>query len=519
MSALTNTAFRRLAFSKFTMLSQTSTLKIAASFSTTSVSRDKVLTLDSINSRVRDMEYAVRGALPIRAEQIEAELKTAHKYPFSQTVYCNIGNPQQLGQQPITFLRQVSALVDYPQLLAPENKDKTSLLFPQDAIERASQIMSVVGSSVGAYSGSTGYLKIRQDVADFIEARDGYPSNPANIQLTNGASGAVERVLELIVSNPDVGIMIPIPQYPLYTASLTRFGAHAVSYYLKEEEGWGMDIAGLSRALAESKAKGIDVRAIVVINPGNPTGGVLSEQNMRDIVTFCENQNLVILADEVYQTNIFAPLKRPFVSFKKVVSEMRSTVELFSFHSISKGMIGECGRRGGYLEMHNISDSVASILYKMASVSLCSNVLGQIAIDIMVNPPKPADPSFDQYNTEIDTIYKSLKSRSQKLCNAFNAQENISCQPAQGSMYLFPQINLPKKFLDFCSKNSKTPDEEYCMRMLESTGVCVVPGSGFGQLAGTWHFRCTFLPLEAHFDAFIASFDTFHHNFMNEFRD
>ncbi|PVU90442.1 hypothetical protein BB559_004629 [Furculomyces boomerangus] len=507
----------RSSFSRFPkMLSSSQSSAIHSSNSP----RNSTMTPDSINQRVRTMEYAVRGALPIRAEQIQRDLEAGSKdYNFNKTIFCNIGNPQQLEQKPITFLRQVSSLVEYPELLSLENSSHTKALFPEDAIQRAKDVLSYVGSSVGAYTGSTGLPKVRQSVANFIKQRDGFESSPDNIQLTNGASGAVERVLELIVSDPSVGIMIPIPQYPLYTASLTRFGAQAVPYYLNESTDWGMDVSGLDKVINDARSKGINVKSIVVINPGNPTGGVLSEQNMQEIIKFCEKEKIVLLADEVYQTNVYMPDQKPFHSFKKIACQLDSPVEMFSFHSISKGMIGECGRRGGYLEMHNISPEIKEILFKMASVSLCSNVLGQIAVDIMVNPPKPNDPSYKLYNEEINGIYSSLKLRSQKLCDAFNKQENMSCRPAQGAMYLFPQIVLPSKFVEKCKSEGKEPDQEYSMMMLEATGVCVVPGSGFGQVPGTYHFRSTFLPPERDFDNFIATFDKFHSSFMSEFRN
>ncbi len=85
--------------------------------------------------------------------------------------------------------------------------------------------------------------------------------------------------------------------------------------------------------------QGVHVRGLVVINPGNPTGQVLSEANMKEVVQFCADNDIVLLADEVYQTNIYA--KTPFTSFKKVVAQSKSPVELVSFHSVSKGFLGE----------------------------------------------------------------------------------------------------------------------------------------------------------------------------------
>ncbi|GES77716.1 pyridoxal phosphate-dependent transferase [Rhizophagus clarus] len=424
----------------------------------------KLLTYESINPHVKRVEYAVRGELAIRAEQIKDELSkgNSYNYDFDTVVNCNIGNPQQLKQKPITFFRQVASLTEYPDLLLPENRSQVEALYPIDAIERAQKLLKEIGS-VGAYSHSQGIHYIRNNVAKFIEERDGYPANPNDIFLTQGASAGVQAVLQLIITNSNVGIMIPIPQYPLYTATLALYDAQPVPYYLNEEDDWGLDMSQLASSLSAGRFKGLDVRALVIINP-----------------------------DEVYQTNIYQPDERPFHSFKKVIRSMGKKYEqfeLFSFHSVSKGMIGECGRRGGYYECTNIDSHVIEELYKMASVSLCPNVQGQIMVDLMVQPPKRGDYSYPSYQKELNEIYESLRRRSIKLSECFNQLESVTCNNAQGSMYLFPQIRLPQKAIEAAHQAGKKPDEFYCLAMLNATGVCVVPGSGFGQKSGTWHFR------------------------------
>jgi alanine transaminase len=103
-------------------------------------------------------------------------------------------------------------------------------------------------------------------------------------------------------------------------------------------------------------------KALVIINPGNPTGALLSAETMAELVGVCEEHSLVLLADEVYQANLHQPRTHPFTSFKKVVRDLGSPVPLVSFHSISKGVSGECGRRGGYFELTNVGAEV-SILF------------------------------------------------------------------------------------------------------------------------------------------------------------
>ncbi|KAI8067788.1 pyridoxal phosphate-dependent transferase [Gongronella butleri] len=470
---------------------------------------------------MRQMEYAVRGALPIRAEALQKELAKDGGRSFDRVVFCNIGNPQQLNQKPITFFRQVASLVENPELLAASNRETLLKLYPADAIARAEVLLKNVGS-VGAYSHSKGIHHIRENVANFIERRDGYAADPENIFLTQGASSGVQTVIQILTQNEKSGFMIPIPQYPLYSATLSLVGATQVPYFLDESKNWGLNVDQLKKAVSSARAQGTDVRALVIINPGNPTGQCLSEENMREIIDFCYNERLVLLADEVYQTNIYKPEELPFHSFKKVLTSMGDKYkeqELFSFHSISKGMIGECGRRGGYLECVNIDPAVMDQLYKIASVSLCPNVQGQIMVDLMTNPPVKGDESYPQYQSEVDAIYKSLVRRSTKLAECFNSMENMSCNDAEGAMYLFPQLKLPQKAIAEAKAKGMAPDTYYCMQMLEATGVCVIPGTGFGQEPNTWHFRSTFLPEEHLFDKFCADLKQFHKTFMDSYRE
>lgn len=287
-------------------------------------------------------------------------------------------------------------------------------LYPSDAIERARSIFKFC-PSIGAYSGSNGLFAVRKSVAEFIERRDGYPSDPDCIYLTNGASEGIARVMNSIISNENVGIMIPIPQYPLYTATLSMLNGQAVGYYLDESKRWGLTTKELERSLTEAKSRGIDVRALVLINPGNPTGSILTLENLKELIHFCREERLIILADEVYQDNIYEPEQLPFYSVKRALMEMgqeySEAVELISFHSTSKGLLGECGRRGGYFECHNLDPEVMAQLVKVASVSLCSNVMGQIMVSLMVDPPKIGDESYELYKQERQSIWGKRRNR------------------------------------------------------------------------------------------------------------
>ena len=133
----------------------------------------------------------------------------------------------------------------------------------------------------------------------------------------------------------------------------------------------------------------------------------------------------------------------------------------------------------------------------------------------MVNPPTEGMPSYELYRKEYDGIAKGLEERANALYDAFSKMEGVSCQSPQGSMYLFPTITLPPKAAEAAKEAGKGPDEYYCMRLLEATGVCIVPGSGFGQKEGTLHFRTTFL---APGTEWVGRIEEFHKGFMSEYK-
>ncbi|KAH6836295.1 alanine aminotransferase 2 [Perilla frutescens var. hirtella] len=474
--------------------------------------------LDSINPKVLECEYAVRGEIENLAQKLQEDLNVSpNSHPFNEITYCNIGNPQSLGQQPITFFREVLALCDHPALL---DKAETKGLFSADSIKRAFTILDQIpGRTTGAYSHSQGIKGLRDAICVGIEARDGWPADPNDIFLTDGASPAVHMIMQLLIRSKNDGILCPIPQYPLYSASITLHGGTFVPYYLDEAAGWGLEISELNTRLETARSKGIHVKGLVVINPGNPTGQVLAERNQQQIVDFCKKESLVLLADEVYQENIYVH-NRPFHSFKKVARSMgygEKDISLVSFHSVSKGYYGECGKRGGYMEVTGFGREIRNQLYKLASVNICSNISGQILTSLVMNSPKVGDESYECYATERDAILSSLARRAKTLEYAFNSLEGVTCNRAEGAMFMFPCIDLPNKAIEAAEAENTAPDAFYARCLLNATGIVVVPGSGFGQVRGTWHFRCTILPREDEIPTIVSHLKQFHNAFMNEY--
>ncbi|MGA9118717.1 MAG: aminotransferase class I/II-fold pyridoxal phosphate-dependent enzyme [Bacteroidota bacterium] len=466
-----------------------------------------MLTVDNLNPRLRKAEYAVRGPIVQRAQELEAAGR--------KVIYCNIGNPQALKQKPLTYLRQVLSLVEYPGLLDIPAVVST---FPRDIVDRARSILQRHPHGTGAYTQSPGIPFIRQAVADFIAKRDGIPSDGDHIILTDGASKGAQSVIMALLRTRADGFMIPIPQYPLYSATLTLYGGAQIGYYLDEGNRWQLSEEILSASIEEAKSRGINPVCLVVINPGNPTGAVLSRENIVMIIRFAREHKVALLADEVYQENVYAA-GSSFISLARVMHDMNEReVALFSLHSVSKGYLGECGHRGGYVELRNIPDDVLAEFVKQQTISLCANVDGQLATYLMVAPPQPGDESYKHFVSERDGVLRSLKRKAGILGAGINAIPGMHLEMPEGAMYGFVRFELPPPAVD--RKVSMTPDEireaeaerdsAYCLALLEETGICVVPGSGFGQEPGTFHFRTTFLPPQEEIEELVSSLKTFH---------
>ena len=477
----------------------------------------KVLTMETLNPHIKTMEYAVRGPIVIRAGEIEKELLSGVPKPFDKVIRANIGDCHACGQHPITFLRQVVALCTYPPLLNSPD-------FPEDAKERARRILGgCKGGSIGSYSDSAGLEVIRRDIAAYITQRDGgVPCDYLNVFMSTGASDGIKAILNLLIAQHPAkatGLMIPIPQYPLYSATTAEYGLHPVPYYLNEDKKWGLDIDELERAINKERANCVP-RGLVVINPGNPTGQVLSRENIEGVIKFAKREKLFILADEVYQHNIYAQGSQ-FHSFKKVLSEMGpeyAHLELASFMSTSKGYMGECGYRGGYCEAINLDPEVKVQLLKSISAKLCPTVSGQAAMDVVVNPPKPGEPSYDQFVKERDQVLGDLKLKGKLTTETLNSLEGMTCNEVMGAMYAFPRLRLPEKAIQEAKAKGMKPDTMYCFALLEEAGICVVSGSGFGQKEGTFHFRMTILPTVEDLKSLLEKLRDFHTKFMARYK-
>jgi aspartate/methionine/tyrosine aminotransferase len=280
-----------------------------------------------------------------------------------------------------------------------------------------------------------------------------------------------------------------------------------INYYPDEDKGWILTRDTLECSYSQAKENGINIRAIVVINPGNPTGSILNKGCVDEVVEFASEKGLAIIADEVYQDNTYGS---KFHSFAQAVWD-RPHVPLFSLHSVSKGFYGECGHRGGYLEVRNspklvsTEQSLIEILFRQASINLCSNTIGQVLVYLMVTPPSEESLVGELHKNEVKSVLKGLQEKASLIKKSFTEMEGVQCFGEIGALYLFPRLDiLPDQTTDF----------DYCMALLESTGLSTVNGSGFGQKEGTHHLRIAFLPPKSMLEEVLPKWIEFHQKYI-----
>lgn len=495
-----------------------------------------------IPNRILDIEYAVRGMVPIRAKEIEGEMEAdPSKYPFDKLIFCNIGNPLQVGLKPVTFVRQVLSCY-WAKLQQSDAK------FPSDVEKLVDSIISK--HKIGAYSESRG-MKVIQDIClKWINKRDNL-----NVQsqcfITNGASTGINSLFELfmdsetaaevdcfnleaanvnnsvnsILSNQNDkthfaplknGVFLPIPQYPLYSATIVKLGGEVIPYYLKEAEEWAIPSdAELEKLYMDSLKNGVHPKSLVIINPGNPTGSLASREDLIRLLKFSEKRKLVVFADEVYQDNIWT-VNESFHSCREIMYTEKIDITCASFHSTSKGFYGECGVRGGLMVLENVPTDSLAVLDKLVSVGLCSNVSGQMAMAALCSLPEEGDESYPQFIKEKTETLVSMKEKAEYLYKEFNTIENVKCNMPKGALYLFPNITMTKNVIKKAAAAGLKPDVYYCIKMLESTGIVCVPGSGFKQEPGTFHFRITILPQLNDLIKGMKAFKEFHARILSE---
>ncbi|XP_040896583.1 alanine aminotransferase 2-like [Toxotes jaculatrix] len=471
--------------------------------------------VQQVNPRVREIRAPT--SLQSQAARITQQITQGAKKPFKKVINVSSGDPHRAGMAPISFVRQVLAVCLYPELL----KEKS---LPLDVRKRAQRLLEAcAGGSVGSYSiTSRGAPHVQKSVTEFIMRRDdGVSSHPEDIIISTGSQKTLSLVLHLMANGAgktQTGVLTPVPCPHTLPSLMDMTGVKLVPYQLIEEGGWAVDLEELHRALKTARGH-CEPRAIYISNPGNPTGHVQDRRTIEKVIHFAATEGLVLLAEEVYQDSVFGQDKE-FISYKQVLFDMgkkyAEKVELISFHSLSTACMGECGLRGGYMEVINMDPAVNNHLRNMQATS-SPPVLSQLALEVMVNPPRPGELSYKKYAQEILHTQTTLAQNAQRAYEFLNGLPGINCQPAMAGVFLYPRLHLPLQMIEEAKMLGVKADVLYCQKLLEEEGVCLGAGCENGQDDQNCHVRICVLAPPAALDEVLARFHLFHLRLLHRF--
>jgi alanine-synthesizing transaminase len=322
-----------------------------------------------------------------------------------------------------------------------------------DAVERA------LRDGHNGYAPSVGILSAREAVADELTRR-GMPVGPDRVVITSGTSEGIELALTAMAEAGDE-VLIPSPTYPLYTAVLAKIGAKPVFYRKDPTNRWLPDVREVERLITPA------TRALVVIDPNNPTGANYTDEVRRGLIEIADRHNIPLLADEVYGDLAYDGPVAPMAS-------LYPDAPIISFSSLSKAYLAP-GWRAGWMAVGRTDrlDDVLGGVKKLADGRLCSTGPMEYAIPAALNGDRSHEASFRA----------ALRERADLTVTRLNAIPGIHTVAPAAAFYAMPQVTLPPG----------VTDEDYVLGLLRATGVLCVYGSGFGTKPEDGFFRIVFL--------------------------
>ncbi len=371
-----------------------------------------------VAQRVNTFSYAIRNIV-VEAQRVEAT--------GTRVRYLNVGDPNAFGFK------------TPPHLIA--------------AVERAMR------DGHNGYGPSPGIAPAREAVASELTSR-GFPISADRTLITAGTSEAIDLVLTALVDSGGE-VLVPMPTYPLYTAVLSKIDARPKFYRTDPSRGWQPDLDHLKSLVTPA------TRALVVIDPHNPTGATYPTSTRRDLLDFAERHNLVILADEVYGDLGYDGPVDP-------IGKLDPDAAIITFSSLSKAYLAP-GWRTGWMGVGRTPrlDPLLAAIKKLADGRLCGTVPMQFAVSEALLGDRSHQPIFRA----------ELRKRAEITTTRLNAMPGMTCVAPIAGFYVMPQVKLP---------HGRT-DEDYVLGLLRATGVLCVYGSGFGMPKDAGFFRIVFL--------------------------
>jgi len=384
-------------------------------------------------NRLRDVRYDIRGPVLRRARQLEAD---GH-----QILKLNLGNPAPFG------------------LGAPESVLRDVVHSIRDA---------------QGYSDARGIYPARLAVAESFERKGVGGVGPDDVFLGNGVSELIVMALQGLL-DPGDEVLVPSPDYPLWTGAVGLCGGRAVHYRCDEQEGWAPDLGHVAEQITPR------TRALVIINPNNPTGAVYSKDTLLGLLDLARRHGLLVLADEIYDQILYSG------AVHECAAALAPDLLVLTLGGLSK-TYRLAGFRSGWLVVSGPRDEAAEYLEGLellANMRMCPNVPAQYAIVPALGGKQSIAPLLEPGGR--------LREQRDHAWAAMNAIPGVDCVKPAGALYLFPRLDPDvHKIAD---------DERMCIDLLEQQYLLLTHGTGF-NLATTDHLRLVFLaPVEVLDDA------------------
>ena len=340
--------------------------------------------------------------------------------------------------------------------------------FGFDAPEEIQQDMIRNLPNSSGYSDSKGIFSARKAVMHYTQQQGVQGVTLDDIYLGNGASELITMATNALLDDGDE-LLVPSPDYPLWTAAVSLSGGKPVHYVCKEDDGWMPDLDDI-RAKITPRTKGL-----VVINPNNPTGALYSDELLKGLVLIAREHGLVLLADEVYDKVLYEGVKHT------AIASLSTDVLTITFNSLSKSYRA-CGYRAGWMVISgdkSVARDYIEGVNMLANMKLGSNVMGQYAIQT----------ALGGYQSINDLVKEGGRLRRQRdlAYELITAIPGVSCNKPQAALYMFPRLDPVMYPID--------DDRQFFMEVLKATRVMLVQGSGFNY-PDNQHFRIVFLPHE-----------------------
>jgi alanine-synthesizing transaminase len=341
-------------------------------------------------------------------------------------------------------------------------------VFGFDAPEEIQQDMIRNLPTSAGYSDSKGIFAARKAVMHETQRQGIKGVTLEDIYLGNGASELIVMATNALLNDGDE-MLLPAPDYPLWTAAVSLSGGTPVHYMCDENNGWMPDINDIRSKITPN------TKGIVVINPNNPTGALYSKALLLEILALAREHGLVVFADEVYDKVLYDDVKHT------PMGSLSEDVLTLTFNSLSKSY-RSCGYRAGWLVVSGDKKAAADYiegLNMLSNMRLCANVPGQWAVQT----------ALGGYQSINDLVCEGGRLRKQRdlAHELISAIPGVSCVKPQAALYMFPKLD-PKVY-------PIEDDQQFFLEMLQETKVMLVQGTGFNW-PGTDHFRIVFLPHE-----------------------